>query len=689
MDAYTSLHVDGVLLALGTASAPIVFTSATPGASAAWASLRVGGGNPGDSNASRLSYVTLEGGGANGAEALRIEHTALQADHLTVRNASGTAIHGYDAGGTKITACTLSNVAGFGVSNQTWSSSEFAVTGCYWGAASGPYHATLNPEGKGLEVSDGVNFSPWNPAYLISGDGRLSAVRVASNSNLPQVQGFDYDRIGQLTGLTSRGYTTYTLAYTYDAGGQLLSRGPTAGQGLFQQYRYDAVGRMTGISISSTLGLLLAEEYTYNAIGNLTAVTSAQGGNAGYTYDASNRLTNATGPGFSAGYGYDAAGNRTAAGGVTFAYDTGGRLISGSDGRSYTYDAAGNLHTRTRSGATDTFTWDGQGRLTRISYANGSFSAYGYDDAGRRISKRKPDGTAVYYVYVGDLLVQELNGTGALLASYTYDGLDRPVSLWRGGQTYTYLLDRLGSVRGLADVAGNLVASYRYDPWGNLLASTGTIANPLRFTSREYDEESGLYFYRARYYDPLVGRFISRDPGGLGGDPNLYAYARNNPINYVDPSGEFVPLAPAAAGAARGAATEVVKELLGSIYSGGTSLEKLGQAAIGGAISGGVGAVLGPVAGNVASKAAGAFAKELYNQYRKDCGYNWQKLIGAAGQGALKGAMGNRWRNPHDRAASEIVKRGESILIAGKDKLMQGVRNAAISGWLKYGPMQP
>ena len=137
------------------------------------------------------------------------------------------------------------------------------------------------------------------------------------------------------------------------------------------------------------------------------------------------------------------------------------------------------------------------------------------------------------------MLVQELNGTGAVLASYTYDGLDRPVTMWRGGQTYTYLLDRLGSVRGLADAAGNLVASYRYDPWGNLLASTGTIANPLRFTSREYDEESGLYFYRARYYDPVVGRFISRDPLAVSEQSGTYTYVDNAPSAWTDPFGLY------------------------------------------------------------------------------------------------------------------------------------------------------
>jgi RHS repeat-associated protein len=124
------------------------------------------------------------------------------------------------------------------------------------------------------------------------------------------------------------------------------------------------------------------------------------------------------------------------------------------------------------------------------------------------------------------------------MASYTYDGLDRPVSMWRGGSTHFFMLDRLGSVLGLMDGSGATVATYRYDPWGNLLAETGSVGQPFRFTGREWDAESGLYFYRMRYYDPKVGRFISRDPLGIeSGEANPYVYALNNPPNWIDPLG--------------------------------------------------------------------------------------------------------------------------------------------------------
>jgi RHS repeat-associated protein len=123
--------------------------------------------------------------------------------------------------------------------------------------------------------------------------------------------------------------------------------------------------------------------------------------------------------------------------------------------------------------------------------------------------------------------------------------LDHPFSMTRGGVTYYYLYDQLGSVIGLTNGAGTVVATYRYDPWGNLMSSTGSIENPFRFTGREWDAETGLYFYRTRYYDPEVGRFIQRDKIGLAGGWNFYTYAADNPLRWIDPDGlRFLSLTP-------------------------------------------------------------------------------------------------------------------------------------------------
>ena len=105
------------------------------------------------------------------------------------------------------------------------------------------------------------------------------------------------------------------------------------------------------------------------------------------------------------------------------------------------------------------------------------------------------------------------------------------------GQDMYYHQDGLNSVKALTDGGGNEMARYDYDAWGNLTTTLPSIANPFTYTGREWDKETGLYYYRARYYDPKVGRFISKDPIGLAGGINLYSYVGNNPVNFVDPLG--------------------------------------------------------------------------------------------------------------------------------------------------------
>ncbi len=256
-----------------------------------------------------------------------------------------------------------------------------------------------------------------------------------------------------------------------------------------------------------------------------------------YAYDALYQMTSASGPGYAETYSYDEVGNRLSRNGVTYTYNAGDQLVAASDGSSFTYDNDGNLRTRTQGGGTTTYSWDGNNRLIRVDLPDGSYVTYTYDSMDNRISRRGADGNMTYYVYDGLDLVQEVNAAGVVLANYVYDGLDHPLSMSRGGVTYYYTYDGQGNVTALVNAAGAVVASYRYDPWGNTLSVGGsqpTLANPFRFSGREWDAESGLYFLRARYYDPQLGRFISPDPASIIRD---YVYAANNPINNSDPTG--------------------------------------------------------------------------------------------------------------------------------------------------------
>jgi RHS repeat-associated protein len=129
-----------------------------------------------------------------------------------------------------------------------------------------------------------------------------------------------------------------------------------------------------------------------------------------------------------------------------------------------------------------------------------------------------------------------------LQARYSHgEEIDQPLSMARGGASYFYGVDHLGSVRLVTDAAGAVANRYDYDAFGNWEdTSYETVANPFGFTARERDAESGLMFYRARYYDPKLGRFISQDPIGFeAGDLNIYRYVFNGPVLLTDPTGNF------------------------------------------------------------------------------------------------------------------------------------------------------
>jgi RHS repeat-associated protein len=134
--------------------------------------------------------------------------------------------------------------------------------------------------------------------------------------------------------------------------------------------------------------------------------------------------------------------------------------------------------------------------------------------------------------------VVEVDQNGNILARYTQDlGIDEPLAEFRSSTASFYDQDGLGSVTSLSNSSGSLANTYVYKAFGNLASSSGSTANPFQFTGRDYDPETGLRYYRARYYDANTGRFLTEDPIGFDGDPNFYAYVGNNSVNWTDPLG--------------------------------------------------------------------------------------------------------------------------------------------------------
>jgi RHS repeat-associated protein len=205
-------------------------------------------------------------------------------------------------------------------------------------------------------------------------------------------------------------------------------------------------------------------------------------------------------------------------------------------GEAIVHDGNGNMS----SNGTNNYVHDAVNRLVTATIDTTTWT-YAYGPLDRRMSKT--DGTNIFqYLYDNDRAVAEYNGTGTLLKKYIYGpGLDEPIMMIVPGDpsetVYYYHADHLGSVIGLTNDVGAWVEKYAYTLYGKP-AVQSTVGNPYMFTGRRLDTETGLYYYRARYYDPNLRRFIETDPIGYVAGINLYAYVFNNPLNYIDPYGQ-------------------------------------------------------------------------------------------------------------------------------------------------------
>jgi RHS repeat-associated protein len=234
-------------------------------------------------------------------------------------------------------------------------------------------------------------------------------------------------------------------------------------------------------------------------------------------------------------------------------------------------DPNGNLIKRVEkaTGKTTTYSYDAENQLISVISEQGSVISHKYDGLGRRIEKNV-DGKITRYVYDNEDIILELDAQNSILAPYIHGpGIDEPIRMERNGEVYCYIPDALGNIRALVDTKGFIRQMYDYDSFGGIrvldeegrpISIKDAIQNPYTFTGREYDPESGLYYYRTRHYDPSLGRFLQEDPIlSLHLSKNLhilsfstfkipsliqkpedlhpYVYAQNNPINYVDPTG--------------------------------------------------------------------------------------------------------------------------------------------------------
>jgi RHS repeat-associated protein len=400
----------------------------------------------------------------------------------------------------------------------------------------------------------------------------LKSVATTIGSSADYKNEFQYDDLNRLTRITQAGQgggnavAEKRVDFAYNAASQfdtITRYADLAGTDLVATttFGYEAgIGRLESIAHAKGLTTLASYDYSYDLAGRIDAIDSLLDGLTTYSHDNRGQLTAADhASSTDEAYQYDDNGNRT--GGD---YETDPNNLTVEDAAyTYGYDDEGNrvLRTDKTTGDYIEYGWDHRNRLTLVAFKNSSNTttkkvALEYDAFDRRVRKRvDDDGNGTWdrgeqYVYDGAHIALVFDDSGDLVRRNLFGpAIDQILAsefIGSPNETNWYFTDHLGTVRDVYsydDILDEVVSEghIEYDSFGNIIDGT-LVAEKAHFayTGREWDADIELYYYRARYYDPVLGKFISPDPIGFAaGDANLQRYVGNRSVSYIDPSGLF------------------------------------------------------------------------------------------------------------------------------------------------------
>jgi RHS repeat-associated protein len=450
---------------------------------------------------------------------------------LTVINRpNGTSItYGYDTAGKLSTATIgrgqyqfaynsttgqLERITSPGSITLTYTRAGFLLTGVSWtgtvaGSVGFVYNNDFKVTNQTVNGGNGVTFG-YDSDGLLTGAGALTLTRNNQNGLLTGTvignvtDSFSYNTFGEVAQYqaTYSGAPINTVVYTRDDLGRVTQKTETFdGFTHTYDYAYDLAGRLKQVKMDG----VIVSEYSYDDNGNRLSLT-------------------------------------TPAGAVSGAYDDQDRLLTYGN-FTYTYSLSGELQskTNTSNGQVTNYIYDELGNLISVTLPNGTVVEYVIDGQNRRIGKKVNGAIVQGFLYEGQLRpVAELDGSNNIVSRFVYAGkANVPEYMIRSGVTYRIITDHLGSPRLVVDVSsGSVVQRIDYDEFGNVTTDTNPGFQPFGFAGGLYDQQTKLTRFGARDYDAYVGRWTAKDPILFkGGTANLYEYVMNNPLKYIDPTG--------------------------------------------------------------------------------------------------------------------------------------------------------
>lgn len=609
------------------------------------------------------------------------------------------------------------------------------------------YQMTYDDNDNLTAISD--NDSAIAFTYEKVGDDYLIKTVDSQGTELPNTTLTNsYDRFGNRTQMQ----TPYgNFGYAYDMGNRLTNVSNPFGENFGFQYddanrlrlivrpgsttnlEFDQNSFLTSMVHKRGASTITQALYTSDAVGNrITKITPE--GSHNYSYDEHYQLKTATNPEGGADYAsesfnYDSLGNRTNDQLGSYIYDNKKQRLLEDYQNFYSYDNNGNLITKSRkgmNGSTVNYIYSSDNQLVEVQFFENYLAVksvfYRYDALGRRTQRTVVNASnptspnSKIWIYDGGEIVAELDAEFNVLAVYTHsslstddtlsvrvtsEGVSAGIALASG--SYQYLKDALGSISVIVDNSGNLIQRYVYSIFGKVISikdeNSNDLTNPrlktnYAFTNREWDEDIGLYYFRTRYYDQSIGRFISEDSHqGRGILPstfiNKYLYGQNSPANLTDPTGESPFLLAVMVAAFLGfedpmgimsfidRITKPVFQEINDFYTKykykiiGVGLVLLGTALIPGAGLFGAAVGLGIITAGVAigTTGRGASSKEALRR-------GWMGFLG----GFLTGLIGGFWNWSAGIGFLALYGRDASAGKSEQESLQSGAQGAVIGG---------